>query len=130
MSQQEVELILVRQLASYLTLPIFVVDPSGRLIFYNEPAEVLLGRRFDEAGELEVEEWSTVFQPTDALGVPLPPDDLPLVIALREHHPAHGRFWIRGLDGTSHALEVTAFPVDGEAGRELGAVALFWEAGE
>ena len=29
MSQQEIEVILSRQLAEYLALPIFIVDPSG-----------------------------------------------------------------------------------------------------
>jgi PAS domain-containing protein len=121
-----VELILVRQLASYLTLPMFVVDTKGTLIFFNEPAEDLLGRRFDETGELVVEEWSTVFEPTDAHGAPLLADELPLVVALREQRPAHGRFWINGLTGEPRELEVTAFPIVGQSGRELGAVALFW----
>ena len=39
MPQQEIEMILVRQLASYLAMPIFIVDPQGTLVFYNEPAE-------------------------------------------------------------------------------------------
>lgn len=126
MPQRDVELILVRQLASYLTLPIFVVDPKGTLIFFNEPAEALLGRRFDETGELTVEEWSTAFALTDDHGSPLLIDELPLVTALREHRPAHGSFWVRGADGERQAIEVTAFPMVGQAGRDLGAVGLFW----
>ena len=35
----DVEIILMRQFASYLALPIFVVDPKGDLIYFNEPAE-------------------------------------------------------------------------------------------
>jgi PAS domain-containing protein len=54
MPQQEIEMILVRQLASYLAMPIFVVDPQGTLVFYNEPAELLLGRRFEETGEMSI----------------------------------------------------------------------------
>jgi len=38
MSHKPVELILMRQLASYLAMPIFVVDPVGNVLFYNEPA--------------------------------------------------------------------------------------------
>ena len=45
MSQKAIELILMRQLASSLAMPIFLVDPSGNLVFYNEPAEQLLGSR-------------------------------------------------------------------------------------
>ena len=40
----EIELILFRQLAIHLLTPIFLVDERGALIFYNEPAEKLLGR--------------------------------------------------------------------------------------
>src|SRR5262249_43344858 len=65
MSQKEIEMILARQLASCLALPIFLVDPSGALVFYNEPAEAILGRRFEETGEMPASEWSTFFSPTD-----------------------------------------------------------------
>jgi PAS domain-containing protein len=127
MTQREVELILVRQLASYLTLPIFVVDPRGNLLYYNEPAEVLLGRRYEETGEMAVDEWGTVFVPRDSDGVPLPPNALPLVRALQHHRPEHGRMVIDGLDGVRRTLDVTALPLVGQHGRELGAMAVFWE---
>ena len=56
-----IQIILTRQLAGYLSVPTFLVDPNGTLLFYNEPAEVLLGRRFDETGAMPAEEWSTIF---------------------------------------------------------------------
>jgi hypothetical protein len=130
MTQREVELILVRQLASYLTLPIFLVDPAGNLIYYNEPAELLLGRRFDETGEMAVDEWGTVFIPRDGAGAPLPPSALPLVRALTNQRPEHGHMVIDGLDGVRRSLDVTALPLVGQHGRELGAVAIFWEVAE
>ena len=127
MGQREVELILVRQLAGYLTLPIFVVDPAGNLLYYNEPAELLLGLRYDETGEMPVEEWSTVFVPKDADGNPLPPEALPLVRTLAKKSPQHGRMMIDGLDGAQRTLDVTALPLIGQHGRDLGALAVFWE---
>jgi hypothetical protein len=60
----DVEVILIRQAASYLAMPIFVVDPKGDLVYFNEPAEGLLGRRYEETGEMPVAEWSTIFVPT------------------------------------------------------------------
>ena len=33
-------------------MPIFLVDPEGTLVYYNEPAERLLGYRYDETGEM------------------------------------------------------------------------------
>ena len=52
MSQKPIELILMRQLASTLAMPIFLVDADGTLAFYNEPAERVLGMRFEETGEM------------------------------------------------------------------------------
>jgi PAS domain-containing protein len=127
MSQKEIEVILTRQLAGYLAMPIFIVDPQGTLAFYNEPAEMILGLRFDETGEMPLAEWATVFTPIDQSGTPLPPQDLPLTIALNERHSTHGDFYIRGLDLVLRHIEVTAFPLIGQADRNLGAVALFWE---
>jgi hypothetical protein len=42
-----------------LALPIFLVDPVGTLIIYNEPAEGLLGQRYDETGDMPLEERGT-----------------------------------------------------------------------
>ena len=117
----------MKQVASYLAVPIFLVDPAGTLIFYNEPAEGLLGSRYDETGDMPLEVWGTVFVPTDADGMVLAPNDLPLAVALTERRPTHGRLAITAMDGRRHQLAVTAFPLVGQNERELGAVALFWE---
>jgi len=127
-TQKPLELILMRQLADCLAMPIFIVNREGTLLFYNEPAERLLGQRFEETGELRAAQWATVFVPTDNRGRPLPPQKLPLVIALRERRPAHADFQIRGFDGVVRRIQVTAFPLTGRANRFLGAVAIFWEA--
>ena len=127
MSQKEVEIILTRQLASYLSMPIFVVDPEGKLLFYNEPAELILGQRFEETGELPLSEWATAFVPTNNDGNTVDAANLPLVIALRDRRPAHGQLHIVGLDGQPRLLEITALPIIGQAGRFLGAMAIFWE---
>ena len=63
----------MKQVASYLAMPIFVVDPDGNLLYFNEPAESMLGLRYDETGELPMSEWSTIFTPTDEHGAPIPP---------------------------------------------------------
>ncbi len=127
MSQQEIEVILARHLAEYLAMPIFIVEPDGALLFYNEPAEKILGLRYDETGPMPASEWASVFDPMDEQGNPLAPDDLPLMIALMQHQPAHRNFWIRGLDGGMRQIAVTAFPLKVQADRFLGALAIFWE---
>ena len=125
---QPIEVILARHLASYLAMPIFIVDPEGTLLFYNPPAEAILGPRFAETGPMPIHDWSTIFRPTDADGTVLAPTELPLWIALRQGRPAHRSFWIRGLDHKQRFIEITCFPLIGQAGHSLGAVALFWEA--
>jgi PAS domain-containing protein len=122
-----IEIILTRQLAEYLSVPLFLVNPKGDLLFYNEPAEVLLGRRFEETGGMPAEQWSTMFTPIDDRGQPIVPVDLPLMITLATRLPAHKRFHIVGQDGVPHRIEVTAIPIAGLNGDFLGAAALFWE---
>ena len=127
MTQKEIEVILARQLADNLAMPIFIVDPQGTLIFNNEPAQRILGLRYEETGELPAEEWAAMFQPADAEGNPIPPDGLPLIIAVTRRQPAHRRFWIRSLDGSLREIQATAIPLIGQANRFLGAMAIFWE---
>jgi PAS domain-containing protein len=128
MSQHEIEVILARHLAECLAMPVFIVNPAGDLIFYNEPAEAVLGQSYTETGTMPAQEWATIFQPFDVEGKLLPPEELPLVIALSKRHPAHKIFWIHGKDGVTREIEVTAFPLIGQADRFLGAIAIFWES--
>ncbi len=125
-----IQIILTRQLAGYLSVPLFLVDPKGDLLFYNEPAEVILGRRFDETGAMPAEEWSLAFTPVDDEGQSIPPGELPLMITLTQQRPAYKRFHIRGLNGVHRHLEVASIPIAGLQGDFLGAVALFWELSE
>lgn len=127
MAQREVELILVRQLAGYLALPIFLVDSQGTLLFYNEPAEQLLGLRYEDTGEMTADAWGTVFIPRDDEGQPLPTESLPLVRCLQSGRAVHGRMVIEGMDGARRMLDVTSLPLVGQSGRPLGAMAVFWE---
>jgi hypothetical protein len=125
----DVEVILVRQAASYLAMPIFVVaHPKGDLVYFNEPAEELLGLRYEEVGEMPAEEWSTIFVPTDEHGDPIPPESLPLMIARRNSGRLMTGFTHGASTGPSGSFFVTAFPLIGQHARDLGAVAIFWEA--
>lgn len=124
--QREIELILFRQLASSLAVPILLADERGDLLFFNEPAEVLLGMRFDEVGEMPLEQRRAAFAFRDEAGEPLQGDP-PLVVALRQQTPVHRRVALRAFDGVYRAIEVTAFPLLGAGGHLIGGVAMFWE---
>lgn len=127
MAQKEIEVILTRQLASALVMPILLVDSGGTLVFYNEPAEPLLAIRFEETGELPFDAWVNLLLLTDDHGTPLAPEARPLLIALYERRPAHRELWSQGPDGVRRHVAITAFPLLGQAGRHLGALGIFWE---
>lgn len=128
MAQQPIELILFRQLATTLAVPVFLVNERGDLAYFNEAAERLLGVRFDEIDRLPLEVWAAMFQPRDTEGRPLPLESVPLVAALHGRRPWLGPVQITGGDGVERTIAVTAFPLEGGHERLLGAVAMFWES--
>jgi PAS domain-containing protein len=124
-AQRPLELILARNLMSALSTPAFLVDEGGILVFYNEAAGLLLGKRFEELGTVGPEEWGSLFGPFGDDGAPIPYDELPLVVAVRNGRPAHGDFDIRSADGAIHRVEASAFPILTAHGSR-GAIAVFW----
>jgi PAS domain-containing protein len=120
-------LIMARDFASRLATAVFLVDPNGTLIYYNEGAERILGQAFVEGRSVAADEWSTVFTPVDDQGRPLPLGELPLGVTLRDRHPAHRDLRIVGVDGISRTIEVTAIPLFAHADEFVGAIAVFWE---
>jgi PAS domain-containing protein len=124
-TQRPLELILARNLMSALSTPAFLVDEGGLLVFYNEAAGMMLGKRFEELGTVGAEEWGQLFGPFGEDGEPIPYDDLPLVAAVRSGRPAHAELEIHSTDGVSHEVEVSAFPILTAHGSQ-GAIAVFW----
>lgn len=126
--QRNLLLILGREFASKLATPTFVADAEGNLVFYNEPAERLLGRTFAEAGEVKAEEWASLYKVEELDGTPVPLERNPAGIALLERRPAHSRLRITGLDGVTREIQATAFPLMSTPDELVGMVAIFWEA--
>jgi PAS domain-containing protein len=126
--QKNLVLILARQFASMLATPTFVADADGNLVFYNEPAEQLLGRTFAEAGEVKAEEWASLYKVEELDGTPIPLERNPGGIALLERRPAHSHLRITGLDGVRREIQATAFPLMSTPDDLVGMVAIFWEA--
>jgi PAS domain-containing protein len=127
-TQRPLELILARNLMTALSTPAFLVDEGGLLVFYNEAAGTLLGKRFEELGTVGPQEWGSLFGPFDEHGNPIPYDELPLVLAIRNGRPAHGEFEIHSADGARHMIEASAFPILTAHGSQ-GAIAVFWPSG-
>ena len=124
---QPLPLILARNLVASITVPGFVTDDAGDVIFYNDAAGELLGRRFEEAGRLSREEWRAI-GPVDESGAPLN-TDAPLTHVLRHNRPAHERFRICTDSRGVVMVETSALPLTAADGFQ-GAVVLFWPSEE
>jgi PAS domain-containing protein len=125
-AQKPLELILARNLLTSLSTPAFLVDSTGRLLFFNEAAGAMLGRSFEETGQMDAGEWTSAFGPLSDEHDPIPVEELSLTMALRSGRPAHGRFCIRSADGIKHTIEASAFPLIGTDSEESGAMILWW----
>lgn len=130
MPTYEIEIILNRQLADCLSIPVFITDTVGNLIFYNIPSEEVLGKKFEETGEMPVEEWSVIFKPVDEFNNEIPSEDLPLVKTLQHLLPYHKSFWIKSLEGKTEKIALTSYPIINRENKFLGAVAMFWKVNE
>ena len=127
MVQNNLVLIIAREFAALIATPTLVADAEGNLVFFNEPAEEVLGRTFSEAGEMPAESWAELFTVHDLDDEPLPVDRMPAGIALREGRPVHAPIRITSLDGVQRELEVTAFPLFARPDEQVGIIAIFWE---
>src|SRR4051794_26004743 len=120
-------LIVARELASNLATPVFVIDARGLVVFFNETAEAMIGRTYSETGDLSAEQWRALFAPQRPDGTPLPLDELPSAIALRERRPAHETFTAEGPDGVRREVAATGLPLFTRGREFVGVVVAFWE---
>jgi PAS domain-containing protein len=127
--QQPLLLIQARNLVTDLALPALLTDDEGRLLFYNEAAGAILGRRFEEVGPMEREDWARAYGPFDDEGRALAADSLPLGKALRAGRPAQGSFSVRLGDSGLVDVEVSAIPLV-DLDRYDGSLIVFWPVEE
>jgi len=66
---KSIQIILARQLASCVAAPILLVDTEGTLVYYNESAEEIFNRRFDETGEMGADEHELLADAGDVRAV-------------------------------------------------------------
>ena len=129
-SQQPLEMILVRQLSKHLAIPVWILEATGELSFYNEPAEEVLGVEFADLGPLVSVDLSEMFEVTEIDGEPVPEEELPIIVALTTNKPATRKIRFRAGDGAWKLIEVVAMPIVGHGDRCLGVMATFWELDE
>jgi PAS domain-containing protein len=126
-AQKPLELILARNLLSSLSTPAFLAGDDATLLFYNDAAGVLIGRRFEETGAMPSNEWTQLFGPFDENGEPINLRETPLTLALRDGRPHHAKLRIRVAGGTRQDVEASAIPIVGSSGSS-GAIVIFWPA--
>ncbi|MEP7321436.1 MAG: hypothetical protein ABI761_05930 [Saprospiraceae bacterium] len=122
MPSQEIEFILSRQLAEYISTPVVLVDHDGRMIYYNESAEYILGKKYNESGEIESREWDNRFFEDHDRRTTLDMLDLPFVKILSVRHIMQGEFWMRNFEEIEQKVLMICIPLVGLAQRELGAL--------
>ena len=125
-AQKPLELILARNLLTSISTPAFLLDAEGTLVFYNEAAAALLGRSFEDAGQMNVAEWTAAFGPISSDGTPLEFDELSLTKAVQSGRPAHGSFCIRTAADSEQPIEAAAFPIVASEEGASGAMVMFW----
>lgn len=122
------QLILARELAANLATPMFLIDAEGTLVFFNEAAELMLGKTYSEVGPITANEFGARLQLAEPDGTPMRRRDSPPGAAFYEKEPAHRTLLATALDGSRKRFEVTAYPLFGKVGEMHGVITVFWEA--
>ncbi len=127
MGGRAIELILAKQLASSLAVPVLLYDREGTVAFFNEPAEIFLGARLDQADALSTQDVRDTLQITTLEGVEPKPDERMVELAMREGRASHGSYRVRKPDGVLCEVDATAVPLIGQSGDNVGTLVFFWE---
>jgi PAS domain S-box-containing protein len=129
-SEPSLPLILARELAANLATPMFLIDAGGTLVYFNEAAELLLGKSYGEIGGITALEFGTMLNLENVDGTPMRRRDSPAGVAFYEREPAHRTLLATTLDGSRQPFEVTAYPLFGHVGDMHGVLTVFWRAKE
>jgi PAS domain-containing protein len=122
-----IQLILARQLASAVAMPILLFDAEANLVYYNEPAEAIVNQRFDETGEISADELIGLLEVVDEDRRPIPPEERPTRITRRERRPVTRTVWVRAGNAPWRHVQATAVPLIGDCDELLGIMHFFWE---
>ena len=129
-AQKPLELILARNLLTSISTPALLVDEDVTILFYNEAAAAMLGRSFEEAGQMSAPEWNRAIGPLGDDGEPVDLERTGLTVAVRAGRPAHGRFKIRTAQNPEQPIEAAAFPIVNPDTGSSGAMIMFWPRAE
>ena len=116
-----------RALLDVLPAAIYVTDAAGRITYYNQAAVDLAGRR----PELGIDEWCVSWRLYSPDGQPLPHDQCPMAIALKENRAVRGAEAIlERPDGARVPFTPYPTPLRDASGRLIGAVNMLVDISE
>jgi PAS domain S-box-containing protein len=108
-----------REILDALPAAIYTTDAAGRITYYNQAAVDLAGRE----PELGKDEWCVTWRLYRPDGTPLPHDQCPMAVALRENRPIRGEQAIlERPDGTCIPFIPYPTPLRDASGALVGAV--------
>jgi PAS domain-containing protein len=124
--QRNLVLILARAFAAQLATAVFLLDPEGTVIYYNEAAERLTGRPFIEGAGSTAEDWLSRTRPRDEEGVEVGVQDLPLGTTMLKQEPSHGIVIFSTADGVDRRVETASFPLFAHTEDFVGSFSIVW----
>jgi PAS domain S-box-containing protein len=108
----------LEQLLHALPAAVYTTDPQGRITYFNEAAVEFAGRR-PQIGDMWCVTWR-LFHPD---GTPMPHEECPMAVALKENRPVYGEEAIAERpDGTRRWFAPFPTPLRNSAGELTGAV--------
>ena len=108
-----------RKLLEAIGLAVYTTDTEGRITLFNEAAVALWGR----TPELGVDMWCGSYRIFTVDGEPMPLEDCPMGVALRENRPVYGQeIVVERPDGTQARVMPYPMPLRSATGVVTGAV--------
>lgn len=109
----------LQRLIAALGVAVYTTDAAGRITYYNEAAVAIWGWRPPLADARWVESWR-IFWPD---GTPMPHEESPMAVALRENRPIHGQEVVAVRpDGSRVPFNAYPTPLRDKSGVPIGAV--------
>lgn len=109
----------LRDLLTFLPAAIYTTDAEGRITFFNKKAEELAGRTPVIGSDTWCISWK-LYWPD---GTPMPHDECPMAVALKENRPIHGGEAIAERpDGTRVPFIPYPTPLRDHDGKLVGAI--------
>ena len=107
------------QILDALPAAVYTTDAAGRITYYNQAAVDLAGRR----PRIGVDEWCVTWRLYREDGTPLPHDQCPMAVALKENRPVRGiEAWAERPDGTRIPFLPHPTPIYDETDSLVGAI--------